>query len=100
MCPQAAFKYWLGVDHYINTIRKSTAGFQGLFGSDPESVWVFPGVRVSDATFAGVPVRVYEPLTGGQGQLRRGLVFLHGGGWALGSASEFKKTRKSVVFAH
>lgn len=48
-----------------------------------------PGVKVSDITFAGVPVRVYEPPAGGEGHLRRGLMFFHGGGWALGSASEY-----------
>lgn len=52
---------------------------------------VTPGVRVSDVPFAGVPVRVYEPPAGGDGHLRRGLVFLHGGGWALGSGSEWKE---------
>lgn len=50
---------------------------------------VVPGVKVSDITFAGVPVRVYEPPAGGEGHLRRGLMFFHGGGWALGSGSEY-----------
>lgn len=49
---------------------------------------VLPGVQVSDVTFAGVPVRVFEPPAGGEGHLRRGLVYFHGGGWAVGSASE------------
>lgn len=53
---------------------------------------VLPGVKVSDVTFAGVPVRVYEPPAGGEGHLRRGLVYFHGGGWALGSASEHTHT--------
>uniref|UniRef100_A0A3B5M5Z9 Neutral cholesterol ester hydrolase 1 n=1 Tax=Xiphophorus couchianus TaxID=32473 RepID=A0A3B5M5Z9_9TELE len=46
---------------------------------------VVPGVKISDITFAGVPVRVYEPPAGGEGHLRRGLMYLHGGGWAFGS---------------
>lgn len=50
---------------------------------------VMPGVKVSDITFAGIPVRVYEPPAGGEGYLRRGLMYFHGGGWALGSASEY-----------
>lgn len=57
-----------------------------------------PGVRVSDVTFAGVSVRVYEPLAGGDARLRRGLVYLHGGGWALGSASEWKRTHTNPLF--
>uniref|UniRef100_A0A669D8G3 Neutral cholesterol ester hydrolase 1a n=1 Tax=Oreochromis niloticus TaxID=8128 RepID=A0A669D8G3_ORENI len=40
-----------------------------------------PGVKVSDITFAGIPVRVYEPPAGGEGHLRRGLMYFHGGGW-------------------
>uniref|UniRef100_A0A3Q3X0Z8 Neutral cholesterol ester hydrolase 1 n=1 Tax=Mola mola TaxID=94237 RepID=A0A3Q3X0Z8_MOLML len=55
-----------------------------------EMLWletaVYPEeLKVSDITFAGVPVRVYEPPAGGEGHLRRGLMFFHGGGWALGS---------------
>uniref|UniRef100_A0A3B3Z8Z2 Alpha/beta hydrolase fold-3 domain-containing protein n=1 Tax=Periophthalmus magnuspinnatus TaxID=409849 RepID=A0A3B3Z8Z2_9GOBI len=48
-----------------------------------------PGVKVSDVTFSGVPVRVYE-ASGGQGGLRRGLLYFHGGGWALGRASNYR----------
>uniref|UniRef100_A0A669DMJ1 Neutral cholesterol ester hydrolase 1a n=1 Tax=Oreochromis niloticus TaxID=8128 RepID=A0A669DMJ1_ORENI len=47
-----------------------------------------PGVKVSDITFAGIPVRVYEPPAGGEGHLRRGLMYFHGGGWAFGTTSE------------
>uniref|UniRef100_A0A3Q0RBQ8 Neutral cholesterol ester hydrolase 1 n=1 Tax=Amphilophus citrinellus TaxID=61819 RepID=A0A3Q0RBQ8_AMPCI len=47
-----------------------------------------PGVKVSDITFAGIPVRVYEPPAGGEGHLRRGLVYFHGGGWALGTTKK------------
>ena len=47
-----------------------------LFGEAP------PVAAITDATAAGVPVRIYRPTetpTGGA------LVYLHGGGWALGS---------------
>ncbi|XP_047467557.1 neutral cholesterol ester hydrolase 1-like [Mugil cephalus] len=74
-------KHWLGIEHYILSIRRST---EGLESSDP-GAGVIPGVKVSDIAFSGVPVRVYEPPAGGEGHLRRGLMFLHGGGWALGS---------------
>lgn len=46
------------------------------------------GLKVQDTTFAGVPVRVYESRGGEKGGLRRGLVYLHGGGWALASTSK------------
>lgn len=64
-------------------------GFEGMVKASESGAGVMPGVKVSDITFAGIPVRVYEPPAGGEGHLRRGLMFLHGGGWALGSASEY-----------
>uniref|UniRef100_A0A3P9P8A0 Neutral cholesterol ester hydrolase 1 n=1 Tax=Poecilia reticulata TaxID=8081 RepID=A0A3P9P8A0_POERE len=47
--------------------------------------FMFKNQYLIDITFAGVPVRVYEPPAGGEGHLRRGLLYLHGGGWAFGS---------------
>lgn len=61
---------------------------KGMLSPEP-SGGVMPGVKVSDITFAGVQVRVYEPPAGGEGHLRRGLMYFHGGGWALGSGSEY-----------
>ncbi|XP_074548160.1 neutral cholesterol ester hydrolase 1a [Halichoeres trimaculatus] len=82
---------WLGFDHYIRSIRRSTEGFEGMMkgkgGSDADA-GVVPGVKISDITFDGVPVRVYEPPAGGEGHLRRGLMYYHGGGWALGSGKK------------
>ncbi|XP_007564575.1 neutral cholesterol ester hydrolase 1a isoform X1 [Poecilia latipinna] len=84
----AALKYHLGIDHYITSFRRTMQGFDStmvaLLGSRSPA-GVVPGVKVSDITFAGVPVRVYEPPAGGEGHLRRGLLYLHGGGWAFGS---------------
>ncbi|XP_072111047.1 arylacetamide deacetylase-like isoform X2 [Mobula birostris] len=42
-------------------------------------------VTVVDTTFNGVAVRVFEPATRSTG-LRRAVIYLHGGGWCLGSA--------------
>ncbi|XP_054469883.1 neutral cholesterol ester hydrolase 1a [Anoplopoma fimbria] len=87
----ASLKAWLGIDHYITSIRQSTDGFDSMMDgliSSESGGGVMPGVKVSDITFAGVPVRVYEPPAGGEGHLRRGLMYLHGGGWALGSAKK------------
>ncbi|KAM8916738.1 neutral cholesterol ester hydrolase 1a [Spinachia spinachia] len=87
----ASLKVWLGVDNYIGSIRQTTAGFDSMVEGllSPESAGgVMPGVKVSDTTFAGVPVRVYEPPAGGEGHLRRGLLFIHGGGWALGTGKK------------
>ncbi|XP_028251811.1 neutral cholesterol ester hydrolase 1-like [Parambassis ranga] len=87
----AVLKHWLGFDHYIKSFRRYTQGFEGSVNSyltSDSSGGVIPGVKVSDVTFAGIPVRVYEPPAGGEGHLRRGLVYFHGGGWALGSAKK------------
>lgn len=87
----ATLKAWLGFDHYITSIRQSTEGIEGMMKgmiASESGGGVMPGVKVSDVTFAGIPVRVYEPPAGGEGHLRRGLMFLHGGGWALGSAKK------------
>ncbi|XP_070776912.1 neutral cholesterol ester hydrolase 1a [Enoplosus armatus] len=84
----ASLKSWLGFDHYIESIRQSTEGLEGMMeglDSSESGRGVMPGVKVSDITFAGIPVRVYEPPAGGEGHLRRGLMYFHGGGWALGS---------------
>ncbi|KAA8581973.1 neutral cholesterol ester hydrolase 1a [Etheostoma spectabile] len=82
----ASLKSWMGFDDYITSIRQSSDRFEGMMKSGAGGV--MPGVKVSDITFDGVPVRVYEPPAGGEGHLRRGLMFFHGGGWALGSAKK------------
>ncbi|XP_012731199.2 neutral cholesterol ester hydrolase 1 [Fundulus heteroclitus] len=84
-----ALKNQLGLDRYVTWFRHSLEGsfslLTALWGSAPPA-GVVPGVKVSDVAFAGIPVRVYEPPAGGEGHLRRGLMYFHGGGWALGSA--------------
>ncbi|XP_034023623.1 neutral cholesterol ester hydrolase 1-like [Thalassophryne amazonica] len=40
-------------------------------------------VHVSDTTLGGVPTRVFKPKGGSR--LKRGVIYFHGGGWALGS---------------
>ncbi|XP_055738044.1 neutral cholesterol ester hydrolase 1-like isoform X4 [Salvelinus fontinalis] len=46
--------------------------------------WSSPTVRVTDSALGGVPARVFQPVGGGA-TLRRGVLYFHGGGWALGS---------------
>uniref|UniRef100_A0A3P9ITR6 Neutral cholesterol ester hydrolase 1 n=1 Tax=Oryzias latipes TaxID=8090 RepID=A0A3P9ITR6_ORYLA len=40
-----------------------------------------PAVHVTDSTLGAVPTRVFQPI-GGAG-LKRGVIYFHGGGWAL-----------------
>ncbi|XP_069753058.1 neutral cholesterol ester hydrolase 1-like isoform X1 [Narcine bancroftii] len=43
-------------------------------------------VEVTDTTFDGVQVRVFEPKKKLNDELKRSIIYIHGGGWALGSA--------------
>lgn len=45
-----------------------------------------PVLNVSDCELGGVPTRVYSPRGGERGRRRRGVLYFHGGGWALCSA--------------
>lgn len=45
-----------------------------------------PTVHVTDSALGGVPTRIFQPVGGKQ--LKRGIVYFHGGGWALGSGRE------------
>ncbi|XP_024134008.1 neutral cholesterol ester hydrolase 1a [Oryzias melastigma] len=78
-------KEYLVLSHYISSVRSSVESIEGFTTSSESREGVIPGVKFTDTTFAGVPVRVYEPPAGGEGHLRRGLMYLHGGGWAFGS---------------
>ncbi|XP_072314178.1 neutral cholesterol ester hydrolase 1a [Eucyclogobius newberryi] len=89
----AALMHWLGFGHSILTMRAVSEFMEVDIG--PEFV---PGVKVTDETFAGVPVRVYE-ASGGDGSLRRGLVYFHGGGWALGSAKKGAYDKMNRIFS-
>lgn len=42
-------------------------------------------VTVMETTFNNIPVRIYVPKRKPE-RLRRGLFYVHGGGWRLGSA--------------
>uniref|UniRef100_A0A8C6UY37 Neutral cholesterol ester hydrolase 1a n=1 Tax=Neogobius melanostomus TaxID=47308 RepID=A0A8C6UY37_9GOBI len=88
----AALMQWFGFGHYIPSTRKYV---EALEITDPEFL---PGVIVSDETFSGVPVRVYE-ASGGEGGLKRGLLYFHGGGWAYGSAKKGASDKISRIWS-
>lgn len=91
----ATLKQWLGFGHYIRSIRQFRDSFE-ILDSDPTEAFL-PGVKVSDVDFAGVPVRVYEPPS--REGLRRGLMYYHGGGWALGSGKKGSYDKTSRMLA-
>ncbi|XP_076151996.1 neutral cholesterol ester hydrolase 1a [Alosa pseudoharengus] len=68
----------LGICHQVHVVR-FVQQMQPMPSGD---------TKVQDSTFAGVQVRVYEGTGGEEGRLRRGMVYLHGGGWALASTKE------------
>lgn len=53
------------------------------------------GLRIKDSTFAGVPVRIYEPMV--SEQKRRGLMYFHGGGWVLGSIDLYDEVCRHIA---
>ncbi|XP_034760259.2 arylacetamide deacetylase-like 4 [Acipenser ruthenus] len=69
LCTQVGFTRWVS-----NTLLRTSK--------------VPPQLLIKDLTFAGVPVRVYQPKAPSSGH-RRGLLYFHGGGWMLGSIDTY-----------
>ncbi|XP_072111046.1 arylacetamide deacetylase-like isoform X1 [Mobula birostris] len=69
---------FIGLKHYMEVMMLLTVAEMVGPTSDVN-------VTVVDTTFNGVAVRVFEPATRSTG-LRRAVIYLHGGGWCLGSA--------------
>ncbi|XP_043926164.1 neutral cholesterol ester hydrolase 1 isoform X1 [Protopterus annectens] len=73
--------HWMGLGHY-QTFLNLAANFLEELG--PESTET---VKVEDTAFDGVQVRVFEAgKNTNDAELKRGVIYIHGGGWALGSA--------------
>ncbi|XP_066565004.1 neutral cholesterol ester hydrolase 1a [Amia ocellicauda] len=70
----------LGLSHHIRVLNFVVLNFGMLAPVSSEAV------RVSDTMFNGVLVRVFEYNKEPGDALKRSVVYLHGGGWALGSA--------------
>ncbi|XP_041515478.1 arylacetamide deacetylase-like [Microtus oregoni] len=69
----------LGIGHFMSTIQLFLS-LQEVPATSDENVTVI------DTAFSSVPVRVYMPKRKSE-TLRRGLFYIHGGGWCLGSAA-------------
>uniref|UniRef100_A0A8C9R7C2 Neutral cholesterol ester hydrolase 1b, tandem duplicate 1 n=1 Tax=Scleropages formosus TaxID=113540 RepID=A0A8C9R7C2_SCLFO len=70
----------LGLSHRIYVLNFAVNRFEV---QGPRSS---KAVLVTDTAFAGVQVRVFESTRRKEGELKRAVIYLHGGGWALGSA--------------
>ncbi|XP_073482157.1 arylacetamide deacetylase [Aquarana catesbeiana] len=69
----------LGMKHYMDVMMLLTK----LEHTEPISD---EHVTVTDTSFNNVPVRLYVPKQQSEA-LRRAVIFIHGGGWCLGSAA-------------
>ncbi|XP_071999087.1 arylacetamide deacetylase-like [Engystomops pustulosus] len=68
-----------GIKHYMDVMMLLTYAEHTEPASDSN-------VIITDTSFSDVPVRLYIPK-GQSSTLRRAIMFIHGGGWCLGSAT-------------
>lgn len=88
----ASFGELLGLNHFMDTVQLFMR-FQVVPPTSDENV------TVMETDFNSVPVRIYIPKRKST-TLRRGLFFIHGGGWCLGSAAYFMYDTLSRRTAH
>lgn len=83
---------------YIDTLPTLSAEEQVNFGKDAPFSEADATHMATDQDIAGVPVRVYTPLSGeaGAGDLPC-LVYFHGGGWSGGTLDMIDATVRSLV---
>ncbi|XP_023181863.1 LOW QUALITY PROTEIN: neutral cholesterol ester hydrolase 1-like [Xiphophorus maculatus] len=67
----------LGVCHRVHLLNRVVSWVEVIEARSG------PTVNVTDSTLGGVPTRVFQP--NGESRLRRGVIYFHGGGWALAS---------------
>lgn len=81
---QADLSELLGLKDYMGVMYFITLAERVVPVSDEH-------VKVTEETFDGVEVVLYQPKRqgGGGGELRRAVIYLHGGGWCLGSSRKF-----------
>uniref|UniRef100_H3AZR8 Neutral cholesterol ester hydrolase 1 n=1 Tax=Latimeria chalumnae TaxID=7897 RepID=H3AZR8_LATCH len=77
---QGYLAHGLGISHHLKVLNYVITSFEMLEPKSSESV------QVTDTTFDQVQVRVFEARPKSDAELRRAVVYVHGGGWALASA--------------
>uniref|UniRef100_A0A8C0H000 Neutral cholesterol ester hydrolase 1 n=1 Tax=Chelonoidis abingdonii TaxID=106734 RepID=A0A8C0H000_CHEAB len=70
----------LRLSHHLRVLNYVIGTFDKLEPSSSEHT------KITDALFDGVEVRVFEPSPKQDETLKRSVVYIHGGGWALASA--------------
>ncbi|XP_010139158.1 PREDICTED: neutral cholesterol ester hydrolase 1-like, partial [Buceros rhinoceros silvestris] len=72
--------HYLRLSHHVTVLNYLIYTFDKLkYDSDNN-------VNITDVVFDGVEVRVFEPSAKGDERLKRSVIYIHGGGWALASA--------------
>ncbi|XP_025233101.1 neutral cholesterol ester hydrolase 1 isoform X2 [Theropithecus gelada] len=72
--------HYLGLSHHLLALNFIIVSF------GKKSAWSSAQVKVTDTDFDGVEVRVFEGPPKPEEPLKRSVVYIHGGGWALASA--------------
>ncbi|XP_006910901.1 LOW QUALITY PROTEIN: neutral cholesterol ester hydrolase 1 [Pteropus alecto] len=72
--------HYLGLSHHLLTLNFI------IISVGKKSAWSSAQVKVTDTDFDGVEVRVFEGPPKPEEPLKRSVVYIHGGGWALASA--------------
>ncbi|XP_041669605.1 neutral cholesterol ester hydrolase 1-like [Cheilinus undulatus] len=67
----------LGVCHRLHLLNQVVSWLEVIEAQSS------PTLLVTDSTLGGIPTRVFQPKGGKL--LKRGIIYFHGGGWALGS---------------
>ncbi|XP_053316556.1 neutral cholesterol ester hydrolase 1 [Spea bombifrons] len=72
--------HYIGFSHHLRVLNFISGYFDKL---DPFSSG---HLKVTDTVFDGVEVRIFEPMKEPYETLKRSIIYIHGGGWALGGA--------------
>ncbi|XP_043848766.1 neutral cholesterol ester hydrolase 1 [Dromiciops gliroides] len=71
---------YVGLTHHLIALNFIIVSF------GRKSAWSSANVQITDTDFDGVEVRVFEGFPKAKEPLKSGVIYIHGGGWALASA--------------
>ncbi|XP_044525491.1 neutral cholesterol ester hydrolase 1 [Gracilinanus agilis] len=71
---------YVGLTHHLLALNFIIVSF------GRKSAWSSTNVQITDTNFDGVEVRVFEGFPKTKEPLKSGVLYIHGGGWALASA--------------
>uniref|UniRef100_A0A5F8G3H2 Neutral cholesterol ester hydrolase 1 n=1 Tax=Monodelphis domestica TaxID=13616 RepID=A0A5F8G3H2_MONDO len=71
---------YVGLSHHLLALNFIIVSF------GRKSAWSSTNVQITDTNFDGVEVRVFEGFPKTKEPLKSGVLYIHGGGWALASA--------------